>query len=157
MGRKRPNSLHGSSESVSHGKIIHRRNKTWMWIGLGALLIAVLGILLLRPKGTPSVEITPAKAYTKLQKGAFFLDVRSQEEWNQFHINGSTLIPLDQLQNRLSELPRDKEIVVVCLSGHRSQSGTAILEQAGFTRVYCLSGGLRAWMDAGYAVKEGPK
>jgi rhodanese-related sulfurtransferase len=89
---------------------------------LGVLLIAVAGILLLSSKATPSVEIPPAQAYAKYQQGAFFLDVRSQDEWNQFHIAGSTLIPLDQLQNRLSELPGDKDIVVVCLSGHAARA-----------------------------------
>jgi rhodanese-related sulfurtransferase len=43
----------------------------------------------------------------------------------------------------------------VCLSGHRSQSGTAILQQAGFMRVFCLSGGLQAWKAAGYPVQNG--
>ena len=105
-----------------------------------------------QPQDAPTVEISPAQAYAKYQQGAFFLDVRSQEEWNQFHIAGSTLIPLDQLQNRLSELPNNKDIVVVCLTGHRSMSGATILQQAGFTRVSTLSGGLQAWIDANYPV-----
>jgi rhodanese-related sulfurtransferase len=154
MSRKHTRISHISSESASHRKNkIHKRNLTWLWIGLGALLVAVVGILVFGPKATPSVEITPAQAYAKFQQGAFFLDVRSQAEWDQFHIKGSTLIPLDQLQNRLSELPKDKDIVVVCLSGHRSLSGTTILQQAGFTRVSCLSGGLQAWITAGYPVQ----
>ena len=150
-----------TSKSVSSGSTSIRRHKTrkqnltWLWIGLGALLVVVVGILVLSSKTAPSVEITPAQAYAKYQQGAFVLDVRSQDEWNQFHIAGSTLIPLDQLQNRLSELPNNKDIVVVCLSGHRSKSGVTILQQAGFTRVSCLSGGLQAWMDANYPVERG--
>ena len=157
MSKKRPRITRSYSESASNRKNkIHKRNLTWLWIGLGALLVAVVGILVFGPKATPSVEITPAQAYAKFQQGAFFLDVRSQDEWNQFHIAKSTLIPLDQLQNRLSELPKDKDIVVVCLSGHRSLSGTTILQQAGFTRVSCLSGGLQAWTAAGYPVQGTP-
>jgi rhodanese-related sulfurtransferase len=155
MSRKHAQSKH-TSESTSHrSHKIHKRNLVWLWVGLGVLLVALVGILLFSPKSTPSVEITPAQAYAKYQQGAFFLDVRSQDEWNQFHVAGSTLIPLDQLQNRLNELPSNKDIVVVCLSGHRSQSGTAILQQAGFTRVSCLSGGLQAWMDANYPLERG--
>jgi len=154
MSRKHPKSTQPSAEPASHRRHkTHKRNLAWLWVGLGALLVAVVGILLLRSKAAPSVEITSAQAYAKFQQGAFFLDVRSQDEWDQFHISGSTLIPLDQLQNRLSELPRDKDIVVVCLSGHRSQSGVTILQQAGFTRVSCLSGGLQAWNSAGYPVQ----
>ena len=131
----------------------HRRIPVWAWVGLGVLVVAVAGILLLGSRAPASVGISPAQAYAKYQQGAFFLDVRSQAEWDRFHIAGSTLIPLDELPNRLSELPRDKDIVVVCLSGHRSQSGTVILQQAGFTRVSCLSGGLQAWTAAGYPVQ----
>jgi len=126
-----------------------------------------VGILLIHPgKTSPiqniptqtrvsSVEITPTQAYAKYQQGVFFLDVRTQAEWNQFHLSRSTLIPLDQLQSRLGELPKDKDIVVICLSGHRAQSGAAILQQAGLTRVAYMSGGLQAWIAAGYPVQSG--
>ncbi len=154
MSKKRKISKPALTGSTRHHyQKVQKRNLTWLWIGLEVLLVALVGILLFSPKSTPSVEITPAQAYTKYQQGAFFLDVRSQDEWKQFHIAGSTLIPLDQLQNRLSELPKNKDIVVVCLSGHRSQSGVTILQQAGFTRVSCLRGGLQAWIAAGYPVQ----
>jgi phage shock protein E len=154
MSRKHTQSKHVAVHPSRRQQKIHKRNLTWLWIGLGALLVAFVGILLFGPKTMPSVEITPAQAYAKFQQGAFFLDVRSQAEWDQFHIAGSTLIPLDQLQDRLNELPKNKDIVVVCLSGHRSQSGTAILQQAGFRHISCLSGGLQAWMDANYPIEK---
>jgi rhodanese-related sulfurtransferase len=165
MSRKRSQSKHISSESVSRRRHkTDKRNRTWLWVCLGVALVVVVGILLRNSRttpsagivstGTPSVEISPAQAYAKFQQGAFFLDVRSQDEWNQFHIKDSTLIPLDQLQNRLSELPKDRDIVVVCLSGHRSLSGTAILQQAGFKHVSCLGGGLQAWIAAGYPIQS---
>ncbi len=147
----------GSASSEGKSRRLHKgagRNLTWLWIGLGAIVVVIMGLILSNLNQAPQVEINPAQAYAKYQQGAFFLDVRSQEEWNQFHIAGSTLIPLDQLQNRLGELPKSKEIVVVCLSGHRSQSGTAILQQAGFTHVFCLSGGLQAWMAQNYPVEQ---
>ena len=149
MSRKHPKSKQSSSRHHS------KRNLALLWVGLGVLLVVVVGILLLNSKTPPSVEITPAQAYAKYQQGAFFLDVRTQEEWDQFHIAGSTLIPLDQLPDRLGELPKDKDIVVVCRSGHRALSGTAVLQQAGFTRVSCLSGGLQAWSDANYPLEKG--
>jgi len=154
MSRKHTKSTHASTDpSFSKRRKPRRRNLTWLWIGLGVLLVVAAGFLLLRPKAAPSVEITPAQADAKYQQGAFFLDVRSQEEWNQFHIKGSTLIPLDQLQSRLNAVPKDKDVVVVCLSGHRSLSGTVILQQAGYQNVFCLSGGLTAWKAAGYPLE----
>jgi rhodanese-related sulfurtransferase len=154
MPRTRPKPNPSSSKTASHRrKKSIQPNLTWLWIILAALIVLVAGILLLKPKAAPSLEITPAQAYAKFQQGAFFLDVRSQEEWDQSHVAGSTLIPLDQLQNRLGGLPKDQDIVVVCLTGHRSLNGATILQQAGFKRVSCLSGGLQAWVAAGYPVE----
>jgi rhodanese-related sulfurtransferase len=138
-----------------HRQKARKRNLTWLWVGLGVLVVVVIGFLLLRPQTASSVEITPAQAYAKFQQGAYFLDVRTQDEWNQGHIAGSTLIPLDELQNKLTELPRDREMVVVCRSGVRSKEGVSILQKAGFTRVSCLSGGLLAWKAAGYPIDSG--
>jgi rhodanese-related sulfurtransferase len=134
---------------------LRKRNLTLVWIGVAALIIILAGGILFLPKHSPVTEITPIEAYAKLQLGAFFLDVRSQEEWDESRIAGSTLIPLDQLQDRVDELPKDKDIVVVCRSGRRSQSGASILQKAGFTRIASLSGGLNAWSDANYPIEQG--
>ncbi len=98
-------------------------------------------------------EISVSEAYTKYQNGAFFLDVRTQEEWNEFHAPNATLIPLDQLPARLNELPKDKEIVVVCRSGNRSQQGRNILLNAGFAQVTSMQGGLTDWRASGYPIE----
>jgi rhodanese-related sulfurtransferase len=151
MARKHPKSNSRSSRPSSHRpQKNHKPKLTWLWVSLAVLLVSVTGFLLLKPEVALSAEITPAQAFAKFQQGVFFLDVRSQEEWDQYHITGSTLIPLEQLANRLSELPMDQEIVVVCRSGHRSQSGAADLLQAGFINVSSLKGGLQAWTSAGY-------
>jgi rhodanese-related sulfurtransferase len=84
--------------------------------------------------------------------GAFILDVREPFEWDEIHIPGATLIPLDTLASRMSDVPRDKPIVVVCRSGNRSQHGRDILLNAGFTNVTSLDGGMRAWQTAGFPV-----
>jgi phage shock protein E len=86
-------------------------------------------------------------------KGAFFLDVREQSEWDSFHIPGTTLIPLGQLPQRLSEVPKDQPIVVVCRSGNRSAQGRDILKQAGYTNVTSMAGGVTAWKTQGYSIE----
>jgi rhodanese-related sulfurtransferase len=135
--------------SRSHRKD-RKQNLTGLWIGLGIVVLVAAAFLLFRPNSALPTEISAGQAYEKYQQGAFFLDVRTQEEWDQGHIAKSTLIPLDSLQARLNELPRDQDIVVVCRSGVRSKEGTAILRQAGFTHVTCMTGGLQAWVAAGY-------
>ena len=68
----------------------------------------------------------------------------------------ATLIPLDQLSDRLAEVPTDQTIVVVCRSGNRSQQGRDILKQAGYEQVTSMTGGLKTWQAKGYPVTTGP-
>ena len=134
---------------------------------IGALiviaLIAVAAIVFNRianPSATPTVEQSPqatevsvAEAYVEYEAGAFLLDVREQEEWDAFHIPGTTLIPLGELSSRLDDLPRDRRIIVVCRSGNRSQEGRDILLEAGFTDVTSMAGGVTEWSNAGYPIE----
>jgi rhodanese-related sulfurtransferase len=101
-------------------------------------------------------EISVADAAAKRDAGAFILDVRQPDEWNAVHIPGATLIPLDQLETRVNEVPKDKEVVVVCRSGNRSQQGRDILKNAGFPQVTSMSGGMNQWSAAGHPTATGP-
>ncbi|MBU3927578.1 MAG: rhodanese-like domain-containing protein [Bacteroidetes bacterium] len=89
-------------------------------------------------------------------QGAFILDVREQSEWDQFHIPGATLIPLGELPNRLNEVPKDKTVVVVCRTGHRSAQGRDILLNAGFTQVTSMTGGVTEWQAQRLETVTGP-
>jgi rhodanese-related sulfurtransferase len=75
------------------------------------------------------------------------LDVRRPDERAKGFIPGSIHIPLDELRSRMSELPRDREIVVHCQSGQRSYFACRILAQHGF-RVRNLTGSYRTWKTA---------
>ena len=129
-----------------------KSNLTWLWIVLVGV-VAMAAFFLLRPAPSTPTEISAAQAYEKFQQGAFILDVRSQEEWDQVHISKSTLIPLDQLPSRLDEVPKDQDVVVICRSGVRSKEGMTILRNAGYTRAVCMTGGLIAWKAAGYPLE----
>ena len=80
-------------------------------------------------------EVSIAEAARMRSQGAFILDVREPYKWDELHIPGAKLVPLDELKDRLSELPSNKEIVVVCRSGNRSAVGRDILLEAGFDQV----------------------
>lgn len=119
------------------------------------LAIALSGLFLLREQSRQSQAAFPAEidvheAYRRYQQGVFLLDVRTQEEWDQIHVPNATLIPLDQLESRLDELPRQQEIVVMCRSGNRSQVGRDVLRKAGFEKVTSMAGGILDWVAAGY-------
>jgi rhodanese-related sulfurtransferase len=122
-------------------------------------VVAIIAAFALWPRAnTASLpkEISVAQAKEKYDAGSFVLDVRQPEEWNETHVPGTTLIPLGELQSRVSELPKDKEIVVICRSGNRSQQGRDILLNAGFDQVTSVAGGVNAWKAAGYPTVTGP-
>ena len=138
-----------------------KKNNTLLVWGIIALFVLGISAVWLISQGTNESksyphEISVTEAVAKRDAGAFILDVRQPEEWNEFHVPGSTLIPLGELASRVSELPQDQEIVVVCRSGNRSAQGRDILLGAGFTQVTSMAGGLTQWEAAGYPTISGP-
>lgn len=80
------------------------------------------------------------------------IDVRTPEEFGAGHIAGAINIPVQQLEQRLSEVPSDKEIVVYCRSGNRSATASQILTREGYDIVYDM-GGIVAWQQAGLPIE----
>lgn len=131
----------------------------WALLAIAAGLVVIVIAAALLNQSAPAdtaalpAEISVAQAYAKYQDGVLLLDVRTQEEWDEYHAPDTAFIPLDELPNRLAELPKDQEIVVVCRSGNRSQAGRDILLEAGFANVTSMAGGLSAWRSAGYPIE----
>ena len=73
------------------------------------------------------------------------LDIRNPREWATKHIEGSVNIPLNHLQERMAEIPRDRRIAVHCAGGYRSSIAASILHQHGITHLIEMAGGLAAW------------
>ena len=130
-----------------------------LWFGIVGILILVgiIGtVVVLNQSGSKQAgdalpaEISVQEAYNLYQDGVFLLDVRTQGEWDEIHVPNATLVPLDELPNRLSELPKDQEIVVMCRTGNRSRTGRDILTTAGFENVTSMAGGIVNWQAAGY-------
>jgi rhodanese-related sulfurtransferase len=135
-------------------------NQLWIW-GVVALVILGISAVWMTSRGTTGnagypLEISVEEAIAKRDAGAFILDVRQPEEWNEFHVPDSTLIPLGELTSHVNKLPKDQEIVIVCRSGNRSAQGRDILLDAGFTQVTSMAGGLTQWKAAGYPTVSGP-
>ncbi len=101
-------------------------------------------------------DVSPVEAQKRLsqKQKPYLLDVRQPEEYRSGHIPGAKLIPLGDLRSRMNELPKDREILVVCRSGNRSLSATRQLASAGFNAVN-VRGGLMAWSRAGLPVSKG--
>lgn len=76
----------------------------------------------------------------------FLLDVREPEELADGAIAGSVNIPMDDLKDRLNEIPANRDIIVICHVGARSAYVTRVLTAYGYDRVSNLSGGMDAWL-----------
>lgn len=96
-------------------------------------------------QGVPEIE----GAWFADHRDLRLVDVREAQEWNEGHIEGAELVPLAGLAGKSSDWPRDKPIVLVCRSGARSGRAAQQLENAGFTRVASLRGGVLAWANEG--------
>jgi len=82
------------------------------------------------------------------------VDVREPWEYQQGHIPGAVLMPLGQLSSRLNELDLEKPVAVICATGNRSQSASALLGQKGFKTVYNVVGGTMQWMRSGLQLER---
>lgn len=99
-------------------------------------------------------DVTQAKQLIG-RDDVLWLDVREPDEYRMFRIANSTLIPMRETLARLDELDPEKETIVVCLSGERSARITLELRRRGFDRAYNLTGGISAWVKAGFPVEQG--
>jgi metal-sulfur cluster biosynthetic enzyme/rhodanese-related sulfurtransferase len=99
-------------------------------------------------KGQAWIDLpaAPAQVLYERTKDLLVLDVRTEAEYERGRIPGAKLIPVDELEDRVKELPaRDAPILVTCAAGGRSLAACQTLAQQGFTRLYNLVGGMHAW------------
>jgi rhodanese-related sulfurtransferase len=150
-----------SAKSKSQKNKKQSFNPTLLWGGVAVIVLILAGVFLFNPGNTATAnglprEISVSEAASMRDAGAFILDVREPDEWNDSHIPGATLIPLGELAARANEVPQDQEIVVVCRSGNRSAQGRDILLSAGFENVTSMAGGINQWKSAGLETVSGP-
>ncbi len=127
------------------------RSKALMFVGLIALVMNVMAACVPATAISADIDINVSvqQAADLRENGALMLDVRTVEEWNEAHIPNASLIPLDQLEGRVNEVPTDIPVVIYCRSGNRSQTALWILRSAGYTNVHNMLGGINAWFEAG--------
>jgi adenylyltransferase/sulfurtransferase len=99
------------------------------------------------PPATGELEPTEVKAMLDAGHDFLLIDVREVHEYQIASIPSAKLIPLGQLPQRLSEIPREAAIVVHCKSGMRSAKAVDLLKQSGYSNVRNMKGGILAWSD----------
>jgi molybdopterin/thiamine biosynthesis adenylyltransferase/rhodanese-related sulfurtransferase len=96
--------------------------------------------------GIPQLTVKELKARIDAGEDVYLIDVREPYEYQIAQIGGK-LIPQNEVPQRLAEIDRDREVIVQCRSGARSQRIAEFLKQSGYPRVVNLAGGILAWSD----------
>ncbi|MBB6445146.1 rhodanese-like domain-containing protein [Bacillus benzoevorans] len=73
------------------------------------------------------------------------IDVRTEAEYKEGHIPNATLIPEDEIDNRMEDLDKDTSYLMVCRSGNRSSNASEMLAKSGFTHIKNMKGGMNEW------------
>jgi rhodanese-related sulfurtransferase len=114
----------------------------------------LLSVLIATNQSQAAEDIDVKHAQLMNRQGALLLDVREPDEYAEVHAPNATLIPLGQLGTRLNEIAayKNKPVAVMCHSGKRSAKAAHLLEEAGFSQVSNVSGGIMAWEKEGLQV-----
>jgi rhodanese-related sulfurtransferase len=105
----------------------------------------------------PSInQVEPNQVNTMIAQSPrpFLLDVRTPQEYKEVHINGAELIPLEEVSQKLSRIPKNREVICVCASGSRSSVAARHLAAQGYT-VSNMRGGMSHWIRLGLPTKKG--
>ncbi|KIQ95749.1 putative adenylyltransferase/sulfurtransferase MoeZ [Anoxybacillus thermarum] len=120
---------------------------TWVNVVFIILLIYFVATKMLPTKGVEHITPDELKSKLKETKNRQFIDVRTPAEYRARNIRQFKNIPLHELSAKLNELDREKETIVICQSGMRSNQAAKILVKNGFKRVVNVRGGMNAWND----------
>ena len=88
------------------------------------------------------------------RNGLQILDVREAADYARGHVSGALNLPITQLELNLTKLDSGRPFVLMCAEGQRSSTAASLLARKGFHKLYSVTGGTSAWIEAGYAVEE---
>ena len=119
-------------------------------------LIMVAAILVLASQVAAATrDISSIEAKNLLARNKpFLLDVRTPQEFSQARLSGAVLIPIEEFQRRLNEVPKNRPILVYCAVGSRSKPVADLLTQRGYKEVYHMADGIVGWYRNGFPIQR---
>lgn len=113
---------------------------------VGILAVMVIFIFVITSEKDEITKIDAETLQNKLENEEItLLDVRETSEYDGGHIEGAVNAPLSSLDANELPYPKDEPIYVICRSGNRSAQAANRLQEAGYTKIYDVSGGMMAW------------
>ena len=104
--------------------------------------------------GAKDISAKDAKALLDKNKNIFLLDVRTPQENSQGRLPGTVLIPINEIERRIGEVPKNKTVVVYCAVGSRSKPVAEFLSRNGFKDVYNVTDGIVGWYRNGFPIQR---
>ena len=119
---------------------------------LAVILVCIVSSLALA--GAQDISSREAKALLEKNRNIFLLDVRTPQENSQARLPGSVLIPINELEGRIKEVPGNKTILVYCAVGSRSKPVAEYLSKNGYKDVYNMTDGIVGWYRNGFPLQR---
>lgn len=120
----------------------------------GVLFFILLTAAAVSAAASKDITSAEAKAIIIKNRNTFILDVRTPQERSQGFIPGSVLIPIDMIEKRLNEIPKNRPVVVYCAVGSRSRAVAQALSVRGFPEVYNMRDGIAGWYRNGFPIQR---
>ena len=121
------------------------------------LVLAVLMVCMvctLALAAVKDISSREAKALLEKNKNIFLLDVRTPQENSQARLPGTVLIPINEFERRINEVPRNRTILVYCAVGSRSKPVAEFLSRNGYKEVYHMTDGIVGWYRNGFPLQR---
>ncbi len=122
------------------------------WLLVALTIPALFVIVRARAEAGDAVSPAAAASSIKRTKDLQLIDVRTAGEFADGHLEGAKLIPVQDLESRVSEIDKGKPVLLYCRTGRRSAEALRILDAHGLKGAKHLDGGIRAWQAAGLPV-----
>lgn len=117
-----------------------------------AMLIVVTVASLAFAATHRNVSSPEAKQLLLKNRNIFLLDCRTPDEFRQARLTGAVLIPINEIERRLNEVPKNKPILVYCAVGSRSNLVAGFLANKGYGEVYNMTDGIVGWYRNGFPI-----
>jgi rhodanese-related sulfurtransferase len=118
------------------------------------LVVLLVLVVSLPAFAAPPKNIVSTEARDLLTKNStvFLLDVRTPDEYRQARLRGAVLIPINELEKRIAEIPKNKPVLVYCAVGSRSNLVAGFLNGKGYREVYNMTDGIVGWYRNGFPI-----
>lgn len=118
------------------------------------VLFLLLSVSAVFASGYQNIMSTEAKGIIDKKRNVYLLDVRTPDEYRQARLKGAVLIPINEIEKRFKEIPKNRLVVIYCAVGTRSNLVASFLASKGYEEVYNVTDGIVGWYRNGFPIER---